>query len=218
MAVLIGLWMMSCGNAAAVSGDAAVSSAEIVLPNDGDAYSSLVARAAASDRSVDFHALRQAWLQSKAHKGGLADEIALEDGLFSAIHGGDDLRIRDAAAKLLSADYTNMLAHAALHEACSRLHDTACAEQHHFVEDGLLNSITASGDGKTCKTGWEVVAIREEYFLLRTMGDTPGIQALVNDADSACDLLNVTGPDGKPSAYYFRIDAVLKDETDSLKP
>jgi len=194
-----------------------ISTPQIVLPNDGDEYSSLVARAVAEDRTLDFHALRLAWLKSKAHQGIGMDETALESDLFDAARSGDDGRVRDAAVKVLSADYINMFAHAVLRQACTKLHDDSCAEQHHFVEFGLLISITASGDGKTCKTGWEVVAVREEYFIVHMLGSTPANQALINGADGACDMLNVTGPDGKPQAYYFRIDAVLKDEMDMLK-
>lgn len=190
---------------------------QIVLPSDGDDYSSLVARAAAEDRTLDFHALRLAWLTSKTHKAISMDETALESDLFDAARSGDDEHVRDAAVKVLSADYINMFAHAVLRQACTKLHDDGCAEQHHFIEFGLLSSITASGDGKTCKTGWEVVAVREEYFIVHMLGSTPSQQSLVNGADGACDMLNVTGPDGKPQAYYFRIDAVLKDEMDMAK-
>lgn len=219
--VAAALCVCLCGPAlGAVNDNAAIpttSTAQIVLPTDGDEYSSLVARAAAEDHTLDFHALRFAWLKSKAHKAVDVDETALESDLFDAARGSDDERVRDAAVKVLSADYINMFAHAALRQACTKLHDDACAEQHHFVEFGLLTSITESGDGKTCKTGWEVVAVREEYFVVHMLGNTPADQALVNGADGACDLLNATDSDGKPQAYYFRIDAVLKDETDMMK-
>ena len=210
-----------CGSALGAVNDSpaipTTSMPQIVLPNDSDEYSVLVARAAAEDRSLDFHALRLAWLKSKAHKAINVNETELESDLFDAARSGDDARVRDAAVKVLSVDYINMFAHAVLRQACTKLHDDACAEQHHFVELGLLNSITTSGDGKTCKTGWEVVAIREEYFIVHMLGSTPLDQALVNGADGACDMLNVTGPDGKQQVYYFRIDAVLQDEMGMLK-
>jgi hypothetical protein len=193
------------------------SAPQIVLPNDGDEYSSLVARAVAEDHSIDFRALRFAWLKSNAHKGGHADETALESNLFDAARGGNDVRVREAAVKLLSVNYINMFAHAVLRQSCAKLHDDPCVQQHHFIEFGLLTSITQSGDEKTCKTGWEVVAVREEYFVVHMLGDTPADQALINGADGPCDELNATGPDGKPQAFYFRIDAVLKDEMSMLK-
>ena len=84
------------------------------------------------------------------------------------------------------------------------------------MEFGLLNSIMASGDGKTCDTGWEVVAIGEEYFIIGMMGDTPSEQSLIQGKNGTCDLLHVRDENGKFQDYYFRIDAVLADEMSML--
>jgi hypothetical protein len=189
---------------------------QIALPHDGDEYSKLVARAAAHDTSVDFRALRFAWLKSAARRNDKADHSDLKDALLAAVKSGDDRRVRDVAVKMLSADYTDMFGHKFLRQACARLHDDACAEQGHFVEFGLLKSIVATGDGKTCDTGWEVVAVTEEYFMIDMMGDTPAEQSLIQGKHGACDLLHVRDENGKPQDYYFRIDAVLADEAGKL--
>ncbi len=186
----------------------------VVLPNDGDDYSKLVARAAAHDKDVDFRALRFAWLKSAAHKRS-ADVSALKDALFAVAKGGDAQRIREAAVKLLSADYIDMFGQKYLRQSCAMLHDAGCAEQGHFVEFGLLDALIASGDGKTCKTGWEVVSIGEEYFVLSMIGAKLERQALVNGPPS-CDAMDVTDADGKALTYYFRIDSVLADEAGML--
>ena len=52
----------------------------IQLPADGDEYSTLVARAAAHDVTVDFRALRLAHLKSRAHQRG-GDEFESESAL-----------------------------------------------------------------------------------------------------------------------------------------
>ena len=189
---------------------------QIALPHDGDEYSRLVARAAAHDTSVDFRALRLAWLKSAAHKNGKADPDALKDPLFAAAKSGDYQRVREAAVKLLSAEYIDMFGHKFLRQACAQLHDDACAEQGHFVEFGLLTSIMKSGDGKACDTGWEVVSVAEEYFIIGMLGDTPAEQSLIQGKHGACDLLHVRDENGKPQDYYFRIDAVLADELSML--
>jgi Domain of unknown function (DUF4919) len=118
--------------------------------------------------------------------------------------------------KLLSANYIDLYGHKFLRQACAKLHDDGCAAQGHFVEFGLLNSIMASGDGKTCDTGWEVVAIGEEYFIIGMMGDTPSEQSLIQGKNGTCDLLHVRDKNGKFQDYYFRIDAVLADEMSML--
>jgi hypothetical protein len=214
--LVLALSLLATGALADVNPDAPPAGASaatlIVLPQDGDDYSKLVARAAAGDTSVDFRAMRMAYLRSAARKrAGDIDE--LRKSLFDAARSGDDKTVRDAAIQLLSADYTDLYGQKFLRQACQKLGDEACAQQGHFVEFGLLTSITGSGDGKTCKTGWEVASIKEEYFVLAMLGTTLTQQALVGD----CDLMNVVDEKGAPASYYFRIDAVLQDEESMFK-
>jgi Domain of unknown function (DUF4919) len=60
-----------------------------------------------------------------------------------------------------------------LRQSCAKLNDDACEKHNHFIEFGLLRSITSSGNGKTCDTAWEVVTIDEEYFILNMLGVKP---------------------------------------------
>ena len=195
--------------------NAAGSAPQIALPKDGDEYSTLAARAAAQDQSVDFRALRFAWLKSAAHKHETASEIDLRSAIFAAVKAHDDQGVRAAAVKMISAFYVNLYGHKFLRQACAILRDDSCAAQEHFVEFGLLQSILKSGDGKTCATGWEVVSVGEEYFIISTMGAVPGRQSLLAGKPS-CDELQVTDEKGAPQTYYFRIDAVLEDEMSML--
>lgn len=185
----------------------------IAMPDGGDEYSVLVARAAAGDKTVDFHALRFAYLKSKAHKE--LDPKPLQQALFDAGDTGDHQKIHDAAVKLLSANYIDMWGHKFLWEACMFLHDDACKVQGQFVQMGLLRSILATGGGKECRTGWEVVSIDEEYFMLSMVGAKVKGQTLV-DGTPSCDKIDFVNQDGKDQSYYFRIDAVLADEAKGL--
>jgi hypothetical protein len=189
----------------------------IALPKDGDEYAKLVARAAGRDLSVDFRALRFAYLKSKARRNSKANVDALRTALFDAVKANDTKRVRDTAVALLSADYIDMYGHKFLRQACAVLYDAGCAEQGHFVEFGLLDSILKSGDGKTCDTGWEVVTIAEEYFILGMMEAKVLRQSLVSGKHGACDLLMTKDGDGKEHDIYFRADAILADEKAGLK-
>jgi hypothetical protein len=197
--------------------NAVAAASQIVLPADKDEYSALVARAATGDQSVDFRALRFAFLKSAARRrmGGRWGTADLQKELFAAMDAGDAQRVRDLAEKIISADYTNMWGHKGLRQACEKLNDAVCAEREHFVEFGLLTSITHSGDGKTCKTGWEVATVAEEYFVLAMMGVRMQQQALIGGAPS-CDAMTVTDQNGATVTYFFRIDAVLADEAGML--
>jgi hypothetical protein len=189
--------------------------AQIVLPQGGDEFARLAARAAAHDESVDFRALRLLYLKSAQRKQAKDDVDALQKNLFEAVKAADRERVRDAAIKLLSADYVDMYGHKFLRQACKLMNDGTCAEQSHFVEFGLLRSITEHGDGKTCETGWEVVLVSEEYFMLAMLDARPVRQSLQMGPPS-CDRQDVLDENGKNATYYFRIETVLADEAERL--
>ncbi len=191
------------------------SAPQIVLPKDGDEYSALAARAAAQDQGVDFRALRFAWLKSAAHKHQATSEIDLRGAIFAAVKAGDGQGVRAAAVKMISAIYVNLYGHKFLRQACAILHDDACAAQEHFVEFGLLLSILKSGDGKTCATGWEVVSVGEEYFIIGMMGPCRANNPCSTASPAATSFRSPTRR-ARRKPIYFRIDAVLEDEMSML--
>lgn len=200
-------------------GAAASQTPAITLPNDGDEYSRLVAQAAAGDPSTDFHALRFSWLDSKARER--RPEISLRPSLtamLEAANAGDQL-VRDRAVALLSDEYVNLTGQQYLFVACDRIGDKPCTEQAKFVARGLIQSISRSGDGKTCESGWEVAMVEEEYAVLRIMGMQPKQQALImgKNGGHTCDAMTVVDKDGKEVTYYFTIDRVMADEMKMFK-
>ncbi len=187
----------------------------ITLPSDGDAYSALAAKAAAHDAGTDFRALRLSYLDSKAYaRAGAQLEKAdqLREAMFMAARAQDHGAVRSNAEQILSIDYTDLWAHMMLRQSCTALKDAACAELHHFVEFGLLDSIMHSGDGKSCATGWEAVQIAEEYFVLSMLGVKSDMQALVHDGGHSCDAMQGTDRKGAKVTYYFNIDAMTAAE------
>jgi len=216
-AVCLLMAMISLAQANTVADRSTETLLRIALPNDGDEYSKLVAQAAARDATVDFHALRFAYLKSAARlRNGVGAGADAKKKMFTAARAGDDAGVREAAEGLLSIRYVDPAGQAFLSRACQRLHDSACAAQADFVARGLSRSIMDSGDGKTCKTGWEVIAVDEEYFVLGVLGMRPTQQSLITGSPS-CDVLDTIDSDGKETTYFFRVDAVLADEMSILK-
>ena len=213
IAVAAALCLCAAGARADVNpaAPAAGSAPQIVLPKDGDEYSTLAARTAAGDKDVDFLSLRLAYLKSAAYKRG-DKETDLRKTLFDAVKSGDDKAVRDAAVALISERYIDLWGHKFLRQACEKLHDDTCAQQAHFVEFGLLKSIVSSGDGKTCKTGWQAVTVDEEYFMLGMLDVDPNGQSLI-DGPPVCDRLDVVDAEGKPASYFFRIDDMMAAES-----
>jgi len=107
--------------------------------------------------------------------------------------------------KMLEIDYTSMFAHKYIQQTAKILEDTVLYKKHHHIEFGLLKSIVHNGDGKSCKTSWEVTQIEEEYFILSMIGAELNTQTL----EGLCDRMDVT-QDNDKKTYYFGIYYVFE--------
>jgi hypothetical protein len=206
--ILLAFW---CGNAAA---------AQL------DPYAVLIAQAEQGDASVDFHALRLAYLKSPMRAKAQFSMVlpglkqTLESQLSTA---GSTIATRDAAVKIgdtalqiLAIDYVDLTAQRALRLACKRLGNTACEKRRHFVEFGFLKSIIGTGDGKTCKTAWEAIIPGEEQAVLEMLNVTLVTQARAMDGKHSCDEMHVKSGEGRKLVYYFNVDAILADQAASV--
>jgi hypothetical protein len=114
--------------------------------------------------------------------------------------------------EMLSIDYTSMFAHKYLQQTYKILGDSINRNKYHDIEFGLLNSITKSGDGKTCETGWHVTQIEEEYFILNMIGADLQSQSISNGGKNACDKMVVKTEGGESKTYFFEANKVFEME------
>ena len=184
----------------------------LVLPTDNDQYSQLVHKAHAQDITVSFRELRIAYLNSSASKltaNRLAELTNLRRDMFDAVAHNDASAIRAKAEAILNIKYIDMDAHKLLRQSCAVLADKACEDRHRFTGLGLLRSIVSSGDGKSCKTAWEVVAVDEEYFVLRMIGEKLKEQSVVQEGGRVCDKMQVVNEKQEPTTRYFDVNHVF---------
>jgi len=197
-------------------------STAISTPDDGDAYSKLVQRAQSGDQSVDFLALRHAYLGSPAAARArtAAPELnRLRDDMSAAVKARDGARVRNAAVAILALDYLDLDAHKYLRQSCAILKDEPCASRHHFIELGLLESILSTGDGHSCATAWNVVTVAEEYFVLGMRGYTFTRPKTDSETEKICDRLDVVEDEtGAVGTVFFDITALLDDQSRALPP
>lgn len=189
-----------------------------LAPNDADEYANLVRKAETDATRVDFLALRRAYPKSAAllRAGAAADRLGTwRKQMFDAMGRGDAKAVRETARKILTVVYIDLEAQKALQQSCKMLADDACTTHYHDVEFGLLKSIIASGDGKTCATGWEVVTVDEEYFILHMLGFNLDRQTGPGP-DGMCDAMAGTR-DGMPLTYFFNVERVFEGYERSLK-
>ncbi len=76
---------------------------------------------------------------------------------------------------------------------------------HRMMYYGLMASIVTSGDGKTPKTAYKVIAVEEEYTMLRHIGAKVVKQGLVK---GPCDEMSVE-INGKSETIYFDVSIAM---------
>ena len=173
-------------------------------------YEKLVERVKSGDKTVDFRELRLAYADSPAYDNG-PDTDPQKKTMWAALNSKDFATVIKNADTVLASDYVDMDAHFAEYVAHRELNEADLATFHKFVFDGLLKSITDSGDGKTPETAFQVIEVHEEYVLLRFMGAGLPDQSLLHKNGHSYDEMKYEDLTSKQEVtIYFNVDIPAK--------
>jgi Domain of unknown function (DUF4919) len=179
-------------------------------------YEDLVAQA--RQGKIDHAALRLAYADSKSYDAYNSDLMSLHGPLQKAFAEGDcENAIRQGEA-ILEKNYVYIDAHMVLSACHRRLGQAAQADHHGTTARGLIQAITATGDGKTAETAFVVISVGEEYIILMTRGLKKVRQALVSKDGHSYDLMTVENRSGGTEQVYFNVDRVLRWSTERFTP
>jgi hypothetical protein len=190
----------------------AIPSASLSQPGKEGAkptYESLLEKVKKQDPAADFTALRMAYFDSPKHKWTDSD---LRNAMFKALGEKDYDKAIGTAGKILNDNYLDIDAHLISAIVSKRKNDSERQKMHDFVGRGLVQSILASGDGKTPETAYVVISVDEEYSLLRIQGLRTEEQSLVPLNGHHYDVMKVVSSDGGQSTVYFNIDRPHAEE------
>lgn len=183
---------------------------EIVIPSFNDRYCEYIRNLEAGNTDIDYQDFRFNFLESEQFKvaGEKSGELKnLEAEMYRQLKNSDYQGLIYTAKQMLSIDYTSMIAHKMLQDAYKTIGDTVNSAKYKTIEFGLLNSIVKKGDGRTCKTGWPVIQVSEEYFILRMIGAKVGKQSIENNG-GLCDKM-VVNINGEQRTYYFETSKIF---------
>lgn len=183
----------------------------IEIPAFKDKYSEYVRQLEQGMLEIDYADFRGSFLESEqfAKKSTRYDDLKKQ--VYSEAKSGNYKGVIAATKAMLSIDYTSMFAHKFLQQTYKILGDTVNQKKYHDIEFGLLYSITRSGDGKTCDTGWHITQIEEEYFILNMLGAQLQSQSIDSSDKNNCDKMIVV-KDGKTVTYYFEANKIFEKE------
>ncbi|PSK89536.1 uncharacterized protein DUF4919 [Taibaiella chishuiensis] len=185
---------------------------KIEIPAFNDKYSKYVQQLENGDLDIDYTDFRSSFLDSKqfSKKGKVYDSLKKE--VFTAIKNKNYQGVLNLTKAMLSIDYTSMFGHKYLQQTYKILGDTVNKKKYHDIEFGLLNSLTGSGDGKSCETGWHVTQIEEEYFILSMLGAQLQTQSISTGGKNMCDKMVVKTEEGETKTYFFEANIIFEQE------
>jgi hypothetical protein len=184
---------------------------KVVIPSFNDKYSKYVAQLESGDLNLNYTDFRNSFLDSKLFWKKSPAYDSLKKLVYSEMDKKNYNEIVRLTKDMLSIDYTSMFAHECLQQTYKNLGDSVNQKKYHDILFGLFDSIIKSGDGKTCKSGWHVTQIEEEYFILDALGFKLQSQATTNGGRNACDKMVVKSDEGE-STYYFEANKVFEME------
>lgn len=185
---------------------------KVEIPNFNDRYSEYVKQLENGKTDIDYVDFRHSFLDSKQYSKKSTNYSDLKKQVYAEIKNKNYKEIIRLTKAMLSIDYTSMFAHKYLQQTFKVLGDTINKNKYHDIEFGLLNSITKSGDGKTCETGWHVTQIEEEYFILNMIGANLQMQSISSSKKNTCDKMDVKTEEGELKTYYFEANKVFEME------
>jgi len=180
-------------------------------------FAVLLERAKKSDPTLDFKELRMAYTKTTDYSpyGGDRDT---RQKMFAALNAKEFDRAVESAEKILAKNFVEINAHFVAYLAHRESGRTEKATFHKFMFDGLVKSITGSGDGKMAETAFVVITTDEEYTLFNVLGLRPAGQALITQNGHSFDRMTATNPKTNETAvYFFNIDKPFNWLGQSLK-
>ncbi len=176
-----------------------------------DAYSNYVSDLEKGLIDIDYQDFRFSLLESEQFKVIIEQREEfrnLRNEMYVNADSSDYQGVIDVTKKMLSIDYTSMLAHKFLRQTYEAIGDTVNAEKFKSIQFGLLKSIVDEGDGQSCETAWPVIQLSEERFLLDMLGAQQLRQSIYNKG-GVCDKIDVLMA-GEEKTYFFDASKIFE--------
>lgn len=167
-------------------------------------YRELVAQAKAGTDPVDWTDLRYSAVEQPGYDpDGLDPE---HTAMEKAVAAGDWPSALDHATHVIDNNFIDAGAHVVAAAANRALGHTIEEQREIAIASGLFRSIR-TGDGLSYAGAFTVIAVREEYDLLRVMHRKLVKQSLNSQGGHMYDVLDTTDLAGQnPQTYYFQFD------------
>lgn len=150
---------------------------------------------------VDFRALRYEIADDPAYDPNEDQDLLLELNIAEDPAKADDVLAQLLFIRFLSPHYQRLAAQKEMRAGNHRgvlFHTT--------IRHLILDSVAASGDGRSPETAFDVIHVDEEYELLRDFELSVDRQSLVEHDGHKYDVMECHDDTGEKIRVYFNID------------
>lgn len=183
-----------------------------------NAFEILRQRALIDDLTLNYSDLRESYSESSNYRPYASNERTVVSELFALIDIKEYESCLTRSAGLLNINFISLGGHYTRVICFKESGDEEKAYLHEQILDGLLDSITRSGDGKSTETAFVTYSSAELYTFLNIMGLQAKGQAVVNENGKIFDAMQVSNSNSKNSeefTLYFDISKqMIKGFTD----
>lgn len=170
-----------------------------------DDYPVLLARVKNFDKTVDFKALRLAYTKTPDYNPYGRDN-SRDEAMGNALGEKKFEEAIRIAQTVLEKNYVHIFAHFVSRIAYRELGDQKKYEYHHFVTNGLIQSILRSGTGQDPEGALLVISTDEEYMILNVIGLKSKMQSTLKVADQTYDKLSIVDrKTGDAGEIFFNV-------------
>lgn len=164
-----------------------------------------------TSKTVEYTNLRLDYSRSKEYSPYNPEVIDIRHDCRALIKEGKFKEAIEKANRGLEKDKYNIQLLIILAASYRELGDIDNAEKYGKLWKYLVDSIMASGDGKSFKTAFKVISVNEEYAILTALGLERTKQILVEKDGSEFDVLTVKDAEtDKEFELYFNVDIPKK--------
>ena len=185
---------------------------QVIVPNFNDKFCDYIKKLESGQTDIDYQDFRFNFIESEQFKIATKKSStfdSLKKEMYVQMSKENFQELIKITKRMLSIDYTSMIAHKILRQTYKIIGDTINAVKYKTIQFGLLYSIVKKGDGKTCETAWPVIQISEEYFILDVVLDAELLKQSIDNDGGLCDRMEVKA-DGKKKTYYFETTKVFQ--------
>jgi hypothetical protein len=170
-----------------------------------DDYPALLAKVKSFDKTVDFKALRIAYTKTPDYNPYSRDDDK-DQAMGKAIEEKKFEEAIKIAQTVLEKNYVHIFAHFVSRVAYRELGNQEKFEYHHFVTNGLIQSIVRSGSGLDTDGALLVISVVEEYMILDVLGLKSNKQSTLKAGDQTYDKLSVVDrKTGEAGEMFFNV-------------